>query len=82
MAKLVTTLAEAKSRCRHAHKVARAGDPVAAALFDRIYSTAVMCAEKQPDRVAAVMFVRAAVCLEVLAEMKHWPDGKVAGVTA
>jgi hypothetical protein len=29
-----------------------------------------------------VMFVRAAICLEVLHEMKGWPAGKVAGVTA
>jgi hypothetical protein len=82
VAQIVTTLPEAKARARHAHKVARAGDPIAAALYDRIFATAVACASKQPERVAAVMFVRAAVCLEILHEMRNWPDGKVAGVTA
>jgi hypothetical protein len=82
MAKIVTSLAEAKARARRAHKTARAGDHIGAALFDRIYSTAVMCAEKQPDRVAATMYVRAAVCLEVLHEMKGWPSGVVAGFTS
>jgi hypothetical protein len=82
MPKIATTLPDAKARARHAHKAARAGDPVAAALYDRIYATAVACAAKQPERIAAVMFVRAAICLEVLAEMKGWPAGRVAGVTA
>jgi hypothetical protein len=51
------------------------------ALHDRIYSTAIMCASKQPDRIAAAMFVRAAICLEALHEMRGWPAGKVAGIT-
>jgi hypothetical protein len=65
MAKLVTTLPDAKARARLAHQTAREGDPVASALYDRIYATAVACAGNQPERVAAVMFVRAAICLEV-----------------
>jgi hypothetical protein len=55
---------------------------VAAALYDRIYATAVACAGTQPERIAVVMFVRAAICLEVLAEMKGWPSGRVAGGSA
>jgi hypothetical protein len=82
MAKLVTALPDAKARARLAHKAARAGDPVASALYDRIYATAVACAGTQPERITVVMFVRAAIALEVLHEMKGWPAGKVAGVTA
>jgi ribosomal protein L22 len=77
MAKIQITLPDAKARARQAHQAARKGDAVAAALYDRIYATAVACAEKRPERVAAVMFVRAAICLEVLAEMKGWPAGRV-----
>jgi hypothetical protein len=80
MPKPVPTLVDAKARAKRAHQAVRAGDPVAAALYDRIYATAVACAQKQPERVAAVMFIRAAVCLEVLAEMKGWPAGRVVGV--
>jgi hypothetical protein len=81
MAKPITTLPDAKARARLAHKAARAGDPVVAALYDRIYATAVACAGTQPERIAVVMFVRAAICLEVLHEMKGWPAGRVHGVT-
>ena len=82
MVKITTTLPEAKQRAKQAHKVARAGDAVAAALYDRIYATAVACAQKQPERTAAVMYIRAAICLEILSEMKQWPTGRVAGITA
>jgi hypothetical protein len=50
---------------------------VASALYDRIFATTVACASKQPERVAAVMYVRPAIKLEVLTEMKHWPSGRV-----
>jgi hypothetical protein len=66
---------------RRAHKLAWASAPAMGALHDRIYSTAIMCASKQPDRIAAAMFVRAAICLEALHEMRGWPAGKVAGIT-
>ena len=35
MGKIVTTLAEAKARAKRAHQVARAGDAVSAAIYDR-----------------------------------------------
>jgi hypothetical protein len=49
---------------------------VAAALYDRIYATAVACAGKQPERIAVLMFVRAAIALEVLHEMKGVAGGQ------
>jgi hypothetical protein len=53
-------LPEAKARAKRAHAAARAGDAVSAALYDRIYATALTSA-------AATMFARTAICLEVLA---------------
>jgi hypothetical protein len=82
MSKLVTTLADAKARMSLAREAARKADPLSAALFDRWYATALSSAVGQPDEIAAVMFVRTAICLEVLTEMKGWPAGKVAGVRA
>lgn len=82
MAKIVTTLPEAKARMSRAREAARKADPLSAALFDRWYATALSSAASQPDGVAAAMYVKTAICLEVLAEMKGWPEGRVAGVTA
>jgi hypothetical protein len=81
MAKITITLPEAKARAKRAHQVARAGDAVAAALYDRIYATAVTSAEKQPTAVARAMYLRTAICLEVLTEMRGWPSGVVAGLS-
>jgi hypothetical protein len=82
MAKIVTTLPEAKARARRAYQAARAGDNISAALYDRIYATALSSAAGQPEAIAAAMFARAAICLEVLADMRGWPTGVVAGLTA
>jgi hypothetical protein len=82
MAKLTTTLPEAKSRAKRAHQAARAGDAMSAALYDRIYATALTSAASQPEAVAATIYVRTAICLEVLADMRGWPAGIVAGLTA
>jgi hypothetical protein len=38
MAKIAITLPEAKARAKRAHQVARAGDTISAALYDRIYA--------------------------------------------
>jgi hypothetical protein len=81
MPKIAIALPEAKQRAKRAHQAARAGDAVAAALYDRICATAVACAQKQRAAVATAMYVRPAVCLEVLTEIKGWPAGRVAGVT-
>jgi hypothetical protein len=81
LAQIAITLPEAKARAKQAHQAARKGDAVAAALYDRIYATAVACAQKRPERVAAVMYIRAAICLEILSEMKQWPAGRVAGLS-
>jgi len=81
MAKITTPLPEAKARAKRAHQVARAGDTVAAALYDRIYATAVMSAANQPVAVATAMYMRTAICLEVLTEMRGWPAGIVNGFT-
>ena len=79
---LQLTLSQAKSRARRAHRAARSGDIISAALYDRIYATALASAAGQPEAVAAAMFARAAICLEVLADMKGWSSGVVAGFTA
>jgi hypothetical protein len=79
MAKIAITLPQAKARAKQAHQAAPAGDAVAAALYDRIYATEVTSAEKQPAAVATAMYVRTAICLEVLTEMRGWPVGVAAG---
>jgi hypothetical protein len=40
-----------------------------------------LAAEDQNKAVAAVMFTRLAIALEVMADMRGWPSGQVAGVT-
>ena len=74
------TLREAKARCLRAHKAARAGDGRSAALYDRWLFHTLMAVADQPDEVvAATMFMRLAVALEVTTDMKGWPDGVVHG---
>jgi len=82
MPKITTTLPEAKARAKRAHQAARGGDTISAALYDRIYATALASAADQPEEVAAAMYVRTAICLEVLADMRGWPARIVAGLTA
>jgi len=82
MAKITTTLPEAKARAKRAHQAARGGDTISAALYNRIYATALTSAADRPDAVAATMYMRTAICLEVLVEMRGWPAGIVAGFTA
>ncbi len=82
MAKITSTLTEAKARAKRAHQAARAGDDLSAALYDRIYATALSSAADQPEAVAAAMYMRTAICLEVLTEMKGWPAGIVVGFSA
>jgi hypothetical protein len=65
-----------------ARDLARKADPLSAALFDRWYAEALMCARGVPAEVARTMLTRMAIALEVMADRKDWPAGIVAGLTA
>jgi len=64
MAKIVTTLPEAKARAKRAHQAARAGDTVSAAIYDRWLATTLSAAAGQDPAIAATMFTRLAIALE------------------
>jgi hypothetical protein len=66
MAKLVTTLPDAKARAKRAHAAARAGDAVSAAIYDRWLANTLSAAAGQDDAIAATMFTRLAIALEVM----------------
>jgi hypothetical protein len=74
MAKITFTLDQAKDRFRAAHRATKASDKLTAALYDRLASDTLLAVKGQPAERAATMFVRVAVCLEVLAERRGWPD--------
>jgi hypothetical protein len=82
MPKITTTLPEAKARANRAHQAARAGDTMSAAIYDRWLATMLSAAVGQDEAIAVAMFTRLAIALEVMADMKGWPAGIVAGVTA
>jgi len=77
-----TGAAEAKTRAQRAHKVAKAGDTRMSAIYDRWLANTLSAAAGQDPAVAAAMFTRLAIALEVMADMKGWPAGIVAGLTA
>ena len=79
MAKLMLTLDQAKDRFRAAHRAAKASDKLTAALYDRLAADTLLAVKGQPAERAATMFVRMAVCLEVLAERRGWPE-RIAGL--
>jgi len=82
MAKIVTTVAEAKARAKRAHQAARAGDAVSAAIYDRWLATTLSAAAGQDPAIAGTMFTRLAIALEVMTDMRGWGKGRVTGVTA
>jgi hypothetical protein len=82
MAKISTTLPDAKARMSRARDFAREADPLSAALFDRWYAEALMSARGVRAEVACAMYLRLAIALEVMADRKGWPAGRVTGVTA
>ena len=82
MAKPVPTLADAKARMSRARELARKADPLSAALFDRWYAETLMSARGVSVEAACAMLTRMAIALEVMADRKGWPGGRVAGVTA
>jgi hypothetical protein len=82
MPKIAITLPEAKSRAKKAHAAARAGDAVSAAIYDRWLATTLSAAAGQDETIAATMFTRLAIALEVMSDMRGWPAGVVAGLTS
>jgi hypothetical protein len=55
MAKIVTTLPDAKARMSRARDLARKADPLSAALFDRWYAETLMSARGARDESACAM---------------------------
>jgi hypothetical protein len=78
MAKVVTTLADAKAQFDCVRKAARDADRLSGAFIDRIAADVLMAAKGASPERAATMLVRMAVALEVLAE-RGWPE-KIAGM--
>ena len=76
----MVTLMEAKTRALKAHKKARS-DGIQAAIYDRWLADTLLAAKDQDQAIAAVMFTRLAIALEVMADMRGWPAGRVMGVT-
>jgi len=64
------------------NKVACGCDPQAIALYDRWLATTLSAAGGKDEAVAIAMFTRLAIALEVMIDMKGWPAGIVAGLTA
>ncbi len=75
-------LAAAKERARRAHKAACGCDPRAVVLYDRWLATTLSAAGGKDEAVAIAMFTRLAIALEIMVDMKGWPQGRVRGVTA
>ena len=81
MAAITLTLSQAKSRAKRAHQTARAGDTVSAAVYDRWLANTLSAAAGQDQAVAAAMFTRLAIALEVMVDMRGWGESVVAGLT-
>ena len=77
----MATLMEAKTRALRAHKKARS-DGVCAAIYDRWLANTLLATKDQDQAIAAVMFTRLAIALEIMTDMKGWSAGQVVGVTA
>src|SRR5262245_51959140 len=56
MAKITTTLPEAKARAKRAHRAARHGDTIRAAIYDRWLADTLSAAAGQNPVIAATMF--------------------------
>ena len=81
MPKIPASLPEAKARAKRAHQAARAGDAVSAAIYERWLANTLSAAAGQDEAIAATMFTRLAIALEVMTDMRGWPAGIVAGLT-
>jgi hypothetical protein len=82
MATVHLTLPQAKARAKRAHQAARAGDNRSAATYDRWLADTLSCAAGQDELVTTTIFLRVAIALEIMADMKGWPAAIVAGLTA
>jgi hypothetical protein len=69
-----TPLALAKDRCRRAYRGARQADAPLSALLDRWYAETLTQVAGQPADKSAVMFTRAAIMFEVVADRRGWPE--------
>jgi hypothetical protein len=76
----MATTQEAKNRALKAHKAACA-DARSAAIYNRWLSETHLAATDRPE-LAGAMYTRLAIALEVMADMKGWAKGVVAGITA
>ncbi len=74
MSKLVLTMDSAKERFTQARKAACSADRLSSALYDRLAAETLLAIKGQPAERAATMLIRMAVCLEVLAEYRGWPE--------
>ena len=82
MARIQITLVDAKARAKQAHKAARAGDAVSAAIYDRWLANTLSAAAGQDPAIAAAMFTRLAIAFEIQCDMRGWAAGIVAGFTS
>jgi hypothetical protein len=75
-------LKEAKKRAQRAHKAACGADALSTAIYNRWMATTLTAAAGQDEGIAAAMFTRLAIALEVMVDMKGCTAGVVQGVTA
>jgi hypothetical protein len=74
-------LKEAKKRAHRAHRAACGADALSTAIYNRWMATTLTAAAEQDEAVAAAMFTRLAIALEVMVDMRGWSTGVVQGVT-
>jgi hypothetical protein len=75
-------LKEAKRRALTAHKAACKADSLSAGIYNRWIAITLTAVDGQEEQVAAAMFTRLAIALEVMVDMRGWASGAVQGVTA
>jgi hypothetical protein len=74
-------VAEAKQRALRAHKAACA-DSLRTATYDRWLADTLSATRGKDPAIAAAMFTRLAIALEIMSDMRGWGEGIVAGLTA
>jgi hypothetical protein len=67
---VVSPLAQARTRCRDAHKAARQADAPLSALFDRWWSETLVQVDGVHPDAAHVMLTRIAIMFEVVADRR------------
>jgi hypothetical protein len=77
----MATILEAKNRTLKAHKAACA-DSLRIATYDRWLADTLSAVKGKDEAIAEAMWTRLAIALEVMADMRGWAQGIVAGFTA